>query len=162
MPTYSGIQSGAAKPLSFALKGINLGAGPASWDGTATFGRFLQAGASQNTSPPAGGSSSGMALTLALPGFWRFRWTVQPGTRTITVQVYQSANISPYPSVIVKANTSIGVSSDVTGTSAGGTGWVSIGPITVTPTSEGVLWVQLWNNLHLAQSPCYFDKVIVT
>jgi hypothetical protein len=122
----------------------------------------LQFGASENLAPPSGGSSSGLALTLAFPGFWRFRWTVQSGARTVSAQVYQIANVSPFPSVIVKANPLIGISSDVTGTSAGSSGWITVGPISISPTSEGVLWVELHNNLQVTGCPCYFDKVNVT
>ena len=155
-------------PRCIGLQGINLGGGP-SWDGESSFGRVLQVGAQESLSV---GYLAAPSLQLNQPGFWRFRWTVASGARTVTVFVMQAANIAPYPSLTVKANSSIGVNSDVSATSPGGTGWVQIGPVTVSPTSEGVLWVQLWNNLNLPNiigapnatigSPCYFGQITVT
>jgi hypothetical protein len=105
----------------------------------------MQLGVIQNT---VDGYPSAPSIQLTIHGFWRFRWTVTPGARTISVQVKQAANSTPYPTIIVRKNASIGISADVTGTSPGGTGWVTIGPVTVTPSSEGVVWVELWNNLY--------------
>jgi len=154
-------------PRCFALLSISLG-GPTSYDGVSSGGRHMQAGVTQSTTQ---GNPSPPSLQLSQPGFWRFRWTVQSGTRTLSIMVMQSANTSPYPSLTVKANSAIGVNSDVTGTSPGGTSWVKIGPVTVSPTSEGVLWVELHNNLNLftftvpgqtVGSPCYFGQIIAT
>jgi hypothetical protein len=91
---------------------------------------------------------------------WRFRWAVKSGTRSLGINVKQAANLAPYPSVIIRANPAIGVAADVTGTSPGGTGWVNVGPVVVTPSSTGVLWVELWNNCtRLFNTPAYFDHL---
>ena len=160
--TYVGL------PRSIGLAGVNLGGAP-SWDGESSFGRVLQVGAQESLTI---GYLSAPSLQLNAPGFWRLRWTVTAGTHTVSVYVMQSANVTPYPSIIVKKNPAIGVNSDVTGTSPGGAGWVQIGPVTISPTSEGVVWVQLWNNLNLPTiigipggavgSPCYFGQITVT
>jgi hypothetical protein len=126
-----------------ALAGISLG-GPTDWLGSNTYTRNLQTGVREDFN---NGYISPPCLALDYPGFWRFRWTVTAGTHTVQVYVMQPYNQTPYPSLIVKANPAIGVNSDVTGTSPGGSGWTVIGPVSVSPTSEGVLWVQLWNNM---------------
>lgn len=143
MPTYYGILSGVGLGRVLPLKGVCLG-GPTSWDGSGSSGRHLQLGVVKNT---VDGYPSSPSLQLTTQGFWRFRWTLTSGTRTISVQVKQPVNSTPYPTLIVRKNAAIGVASDVTGTSPGGTGWVVIGPVTVNPTSGGVVWVELWNNL---------------
>lgn len=105
------------------------------------------------------------SLRVQAPGKWRFRWAVKSGSRSIMIDVKQVSNTTPRPSVIVKANTAIGVNSDVTGTAGAGTGWVTIGPIAVTPSSDGALWVELWNNnpvLDYTNSDTYWDNVVVT
>jgi len=103
------------------------------------------------------------SLCLALPGMWRFRWAVIPGGRSITVKVKQAVNAVPYPTMVIKANAACGVLTDVVGTSPGGAGWVSIGPIVATATVNGALWVELWNNYTLAgNAPAYFDQILVT
>jgi hypothetical protein len=73
--------------------------------------------------------------------------------------------------MVIRANAAIGVNVDVVGTSPGGAGWVTIGPITVIPSSDGVLTVELRNNLQTLNpartglapwSPCYFDHIVLT
>jgi len=95
---------------------------------------------------------------------WRFRWRVRTGARSIQVNVKQAVNISPRPSLIVKANPGIGINADVTGTAASNTGWVVIGPVNITPSSDGAVWVELWNNYdaQVYQAPCYFDHIFAT
>jgi hypothetical protein len=115
------------------------------------------------------GFPSPPSILLAQPGAWRFRWQVSPGTQTISCYCKQGINLAPFPSMVVRADASLGVSLDVTGTSAGGTGWVKIGPLTVVCTSPGVLWVELRANYAGQDSsganplgpwyPCYFDNI---
>lgn len=150
------IPSFSAEPASIALNGMNMG-GPVSWDGTGHFGRPLQNGAIESTTvgnPPP-------SLQLSSPGFWRFKWTLQAGARTISVQCLQT-NIAPYPSMVVKANAAIGIPSDLMATVLSGGVFVTIGPINITATAEGATWVELHNNLQLANSPCWFDNIITT
>lgn len=129
-----------------ALAGIAFSGNVSDWLGVSTNTRHYQAGMRQDT---ANGYLAPPCLALDYPGFWRFRWTVLAGAHTVLVYVMQPYNAAPYPSVIVKANPVIGVNSDVTGTSPGGSGWTAIGPVTINPTSEGVVWVELHNNLRV-------------
>jgi hypothetical protein len=89
--------------------------------------------------------------------------------------VKQPANVTPYPTMVVKANSTIGVAADVSGASPGGAGWVTIGPLTVNPSSDGPVWVEIRNNCQkydptgsvnssniLPWMPCYFDHLQVT
>jgi hypothetical protein len=39
---------------------------------------------------------------------------------------------------------------------------VTIGPASFTATSGGVVWVELWNNLSVDQSPALFDHIVTT
>jgi len=110
------------------------------------------------------GDPSQPSLCLAAFGKWRFRWTVLSGTRTIQVAVKQALNRTPYPSIVVRANPLIGVNADVTESSPAGAGWKAAGPLTITPTSDGAVWVELRNNLHaqVNGAPCYFDTESIT
>lgn len=129
------------------IRGINMGA---------PF-REMTFGARKETTE---GYPSTPCLVLTQPGFWRFRWAVTAGVRTIRVDCKQVANTSPYPSIIIKAS-SFGNAADVVATSAGGAGWVTIGPATFTATGPGVVWVELWNNLRVNGTPCFFDHTVV-
>jgi hypothetical protein len=140
-------------------------AGPHSDSGGAHGGWGLQVGVIQDNTE---GFPSPPSIALRQPGVWRFRWQLSPGTQTISCYAKQPANASPYPSLIVKANSSIGVNADVTGTSPGGAGWVKIGPVTVVATAPGVVWVELRNNLTTLDPTrgvtgpwaiCYFDNI---
>jgi len=90
---------------------------------------------------------------------WRFRWAVAAGAHSITVKVKQAANASPRPSLVVRTNPDIGVNDDVVVAAGMGAGWVTIGPASITATSDGAVWVELRNNLDapIASAPCYFD-----
>lgn len=90
--------------------------------------------------------------------YWRFRWIVETGARTISINVKQTENVSPRPTLVVKANPDIGVNADVTETAPSGTGWVTIGPAAINPTSDGAVWVEVWNNID-GILPCYFDNI---
>jgi hypothetical protein len=103
------------------------------------------------------------SLEMTVAGKFRFRWRVASGTRTISVKVKNPTGLSPYPILRVKANPDIGVNSDVTGTAIGGTGWQTIGPVTITPSADGAVWVELdcpqvTNNERL----CRWDFISVT
>ena len=109
------------------------------------------------------GNPSPPSLRLDVRGTYRFRWTVAAGSRSISIDCKQAVNVSPRPRVTVLANPDIGVNSDVQGSAASGTGWVTIGPIAVTPSSAGALWVVL-ESLYDGQSgvPTYWDHIVTT
>lgn len=111
----------------------------------------------------AQGNPSPPSLRLDVKGTYRLRWTVAAGARSISIDVKQAVNLSPRPRVTVIANPDIGVSADVQGSAGGGTGWVTIGPISVTPSSAGALWVIL-EALYDGQSGCasYWDHIVTT
>lgn len=139
------------------LKGIQFPA-PMHISGTATFGRSMQVGVTENF---VEGSPASPSLELKVPGFWRFRWVVQPGARSVTVLTKQVANVAPYPSMVVKANSAVGLASDLTVSGTAGGGWTTCGPASFTCTASGVLWVELHNNcVTVAQSSAFFDHLI--
>lgn len=150
------------------LRGICIG-GMTSIEGEAPFGRHLQVGVLRSN---AEGSPATPSLLLCQPGQWRFRWAVHAGARSISVLAKQGANVAPHPSMIVKSNPAIGVNADVSASSPGGTGWQTIGPISVSPSSDGALWVELWNNDKgtynpsngnvCPANPAFFDHLIFT
>jgi hypothetical protein len=108
------------------------------------------------------GNPSQPSMNMPTHGMFKFRWTVSAGTKTIQCSVKQPDNGSPRPSLVVKANTDIGVNSDVTVTAAAGIGWVTLGPATISPSSLGAVWVELHNNYDALYSPCYWDNITVT
>jgi hypothetical protein len=110
-----------------------------------------------NTSPPS--------MAIDMPGRWRFKWGVETGaTRTLSIRVKQVSNVAgKRPRMIVKANPGIGVPSDVIVDAGAGTGWVDLGPASVTPTTNGVLDVELWNmdtDSFYPISPAFFDDLV--
>lgn len=139
---------GDLKPIT--IRGISLMGGPDS-------GFYVAGGKSTSE-----GSSSQPSLCVAACGFWRFRWRVLAGTHTIQCSVKQAYNVSPYPSITVKANPGV-LAADVSGSAAAGSDWKTIGPLTVDVLADGVVWVELWNNLYaqVNGAPCYFDHIVV-
>lgn len=103
-----------------------------------------------------------LAIDYAVP--YRFRWPVRSGDRTIQVDAKQVSNIAgKRPKLVVKANPAIGVDLDVEGSAGAGTGWVTIGPLDVTPDADGILWVELQNvDTDTLYSPAFFDNIQVT
>ena len=112
----------------------------------------------------AGTGSPAPAMRLDGNYRFRFRWRVASGTRTVQCQVMQAANASPRPTIIVRANPSVGVNADVVATAGAGTGWVTAGPVTITPSSNGAVWVEIWNNLRwqAGGAPLFIDNITVT
>lgn len=76
---------------------------------------------------------------------FRFRWAVKAGTRTLSIKVANVTGLTPYPTVTIRANPAIGVNADVVGTALAGTAWQTIGPLSVSPSSDGVLLVELYS-----------------
>ncbi len=104
------------------------------------------------------GSPSPPSLRMDALGKWTFRWLVQAEANSISALVKQ-ADVTPRPSMVVKANPLIGVPLDLVAVAPAGSGWVTIGPITVTPSVKGGLRVELRNNYdcQFGQTPCYFE-----
>lgn len=100
------------------------------------------------------------SLRMDAAGVWSCFVPVVSGDNTITVDVMQAANASPRPTMVLKANTEVGVNTDQTGTAGSGTGWVTI-TVPITATAEGVLQVELHNNLarQYGTAPCYWDNL---
>jgi len=123
-----------------------------------TFGRHMQVGVLRNNSI---GNPAQPSLQLDIPGFWRFRWSVRAGSRTIQINCLQAANGSPRPTMVVKAATGI-LATDQTGTAGSSTGWVVIS-VSFTALADGALWVELHNNYYgLFGTPTYFDHIVAT
>jgi len=117
-------------------------------------------GATRNNSE---GNPSPPCLSIYYPGTChRFRWGVTAGSRSLTVDTKQVSNVTgKRPRIIVRANPAIGVNADVVGDAGSGTSWVTVGPINVTPSANGVLWVELWNmDTDTFDSPAFFDHIV--
>jgi hypothetical protein len=110
----------------------------------------------------AEGTADAPSLKMNNRGEFRFRWRVASGSRTVTVSVKQPINLSPRPTLTVKANPEIGVNADVSSTAPSGAGWVAIGPVSVSPTSAGVLFVVLNARYDSQLDPCWWDQIVVT
>lgn len=119
-------------------------------------------GMKQNNTEGSPGSPS---LELELPSKFRFRWVVRPGVRTISVMAKQNLTCSienQRPSIVVKANSNVGLLYDVSGSAQTGSNWVTIGPISFTSTGTDVVYVELINNLQYSNQSAYFDHIMVT
>lgn len=154
-----GLPITTTRAVSGFLRGINVGHGSA--DGNTPLGKYYEVGATRSMSE---GVSSAPSLCLQFPGMWRFRWEVKSGTRKISVMSKQSGSITGYtPTLTVKSNPSIGLLSDVSASAAESVTWTTIGPVTITPTVSGVVWVELRNNdTYHFLSPVYFDNITTT
>ncbi len=89
-----------------------------------------------------------------VPGVSRFPWTVEVGTRTISIDCRQSADpgASLRPRLLVRGKAAFGVPDDVIATMDGTVnGWVTL-TVTVVITVAGALWVDRerrdWNLSH--------------
>lgn len=141
------------------LDGIWIG-GPTGITGDTFYERHLRIGVIKDVTH---GSPASPSLAIWEPGIWRFQWVLRLGTQTISVRVLQEVNASPRPTITVKANPSIGVNVDVVGTAGAGISWVTIGPVSVTSTGIGAVWVELANNYDLDfNCPAYFDFLQTT
>lgn len=144
----------------------------ATYYGDSGWTREMQTGIAKSDSS---GSLGDACLVLNYTGFWRFRWAVKSGTRILTVQASQNSTGSFRPSVIIKKNPSIGINNDVSASAPDGAGYVTVGPMTITPTALGYVWVELHNNAgqypmigYLSNGsgsgetswPCLFDHIV--
>ena len=132
--------------------------------GTAPMRNYLCGVAGKNTTE---GSPSQPSLELTAPESFRFRWVVSSGNRTISINAKQKTFGTPTdqrPSLVVRANRTVGLDFDLSASAANGDNWTTIGPLSFTATSTGVLWVEMRNNLHLSypSSSVYFDHIVAT
>lgn len=149
-----GIQSKIGSPgVAGALQGLDIG-GPVDWVGKASFGRLLQVGLSRDNTD---GYPNPPSLRFEHWGFWRFRWSVAIGVMSMTLYAKQALNQNPRPSIVLKADSSVGLLVDTTFSAGAGSGWEAI-TATFTATAGGVIWVELWNNLNtVIAAPCLFS-----
>ena len=150
-------------------RGISYNADNSNIDSGGTSTRQMQIGVGKNTTE---GSPTAPSLQLDYPGMWRFRWVVKGSMKTVSVQANQNSTGSNRPSMVVKANPDVGLFFDISASAADGTGWATIGPLSVTPTGTGSLWVELWNNNTYYPTigypdgtvlrPALFDRIITT
>jgi hypothetical protein len=108
------------------------------------------------------GTPSSPSIVLYGPTYWRFRWTIRVGTQTLRVSCLQAGNESPRPTMVIKANTDVGLNADVSGSAPSSTGWVVIGPLSVTANATGAVFVEFHNNYIGGYDFCYFDLLIAT
>lgn len=149
MPDYARTRGKCLAGCSYPAWGVSLG-GPG-------FAR-LAMGVSRATDE---GNPSAPCLKMEHPATFRVPWAVRAGQRRVAVSVKQASNISPRPALIVRANSALGVSSDVVEVAGGSTGWVTVGPVVVNPTSDGVLVVELVCRAQSAAfAPCYWDHLV--
>jgi hypothetical protein len=156
-----------ATPVAVGIRSVNF------FDMTgphgSSFGWPLQVGVTKDS---VEGDPATPCIILKQPGAWRFRWGVEAGARSIAVYCKQVDNTSPYPSLVIKANTDAGINADVETFAAAGAGWKTIGPVAINPSGYGVLWIELRNNYRGSYdstratgspwSPCYFDHIVTT
>jgi hypothetical protein len=98
-------------------------------------------------------------MNLPVRGALRSRAKVKAGSRSISIDVKQAANLTPRPSLVVRKNAAVGLTDDVTGTAAAGTGWVTV-TASFTATVDGAVWFELRNNLD-GFFLCFFDKLVL-
>lgn len=151
-----------AEAISIGYARMTQIGGPAGYNSDVSFGRGLATGVEKNTTD---GSplSNAPSLRMVYPGMWRFRWSVRAGQRSVYVNAKQTFNTSnDRPSLIIKANPDVGLSTDVILTAADSSDWVTIGPATFTATATGMVWVELWNNCQISDCPASFDHIVTT
>lgn len=145
--------------IAGGMQGICLGDATGLF-GDSTAGRHLQTGVFRNN---VDGDPAAPCLELRHIGFWRFRWSVKAGVRNIQINAKQVSNYPTRPSMVLKAETSVGLLSDITAVAPSSTGWVVIGPATFTATAAGVVWVELHNNCpNEVLCPALFDHIVTT
>lgn len=109
------------------------------------------------------GTPAPPCLSLARGGTSRFRWVLSPGSRTITVAVRNATGTAPFPTLTVLANPDCGVPADISLSAAPGSAWQTIGPLAISPSAPGAVWVIL-SSLPGANEDklTLWDNIIVT
>jgi hypothetical protein len=105
------------------------------------------------------GTYSPCGRMKAGPLWFPIRWAVAAGSPSFSIYVKQVENLSSRPTAIIKANPAIGINSDIILTAGSSTGWVQLGPQTVSPTGPGGLMVELHNNLP-GWRACYWANLV--
>lgn len=109
------------------------------------------------------GNPTAPSLALKYASTYRFRWVLHTGVNILYVNCLQAINLMPRPTVTAKANPDIGINADVSATAPSGTGWVTIGPVSVTASAAGAVYVWLTSNTTSENAaPCYFDHLVAT
>jgi hypothetical protein len=106
------------------------------------------------------GNPSPPSLYLPTKSSFKFKWVVESGSRTIQISVRQPLNLNPRPTLLIKENLELNIS-NTSGSAPNSTGWTLIGPISVSPIANGVLTVEISNNLVGVNTPCWFDNIVV-
>jgi hypothetical protein len=150
------------------IKSIFIG-GPTTSNNDSTFGRNLICGISQDITE---GNPSAPSLNISQNAMWRFKWVVNSGARTISIKCKQAINLLPRPTMTVKSNPTIGINADLIAAAGSSNDWVTIGPISFTAFSKGIVYVELSNNVISYTTDvanggsdgvnAYFDHIIVT
>lgn len=130
---------------------------PQFWRGKITIGDTVYREQAKYTDD---GSPLQPSLRMTKAGMFAFRWPVSAGTRTLQVSVKNALGVTPYPTLTIKANTEIGVNTDVVGTAIAGTGWQTIGPLTVSPSADGVLLVLFESRVDRQDSDVRWDYLV--
>lgn len=152
------------------MQGVAFGSDITSINSDSPFGTHMHVGVGKSITE---GSPTSPCLELDYPGMWRFKWVILGATKTISVLAKQNSTGSAYrPSMVVVANPNIGVLYNLSASAADGAGWITIGPISVTPAGTGSVWVELHNNNVVYPSinvvggdalrPAFFDHIITT
>jgi len=141
--------------LALGALGIILGGAPVDWEGDGV--RSLQFGARFEGTE---GTPTAPSLALDWWGFWRWRWVVDTGTRSVTIYTKQASNVAGRPSVVLKANAAVGLAADVTAVAGSSTGWIAV-TASFNCTAPGMVWVELHNNCLGIADTCYFDRISV-
>jgi len=161
LQTYSMPHTGSGMDCG-PVKSINVGADVGSFMGNDTFGvRPYVYGLSKDTTE---GSPTSPCLRLEYPAtFWRFRWVAKTGQRRIAVRVKQVKSFTGQrPTMIIRKNSMVGLTSDWIETAPAGTDWVTIGPVIFNFTGTDMLWVEVWNNLYNDNAPLFIDRITAT
>lgn len=133
------------------LKKISTGGGPES---------DLVVGLGKNS---VDGSPTAPSLDIDRRTYFEILWPVATGVEnTFTVKVRQPVIATLQPQVTILADAGLGVNSDVVGVAAAVSGWTTIGPLSVNPTSAGVLVVRLENRSDDEDPRSQWDSVVVS
>lgn len=126
-------------------------------------GLVYQIGLSKDTTD---GSPTQPSMKQTLPHRRSFFWPVASGARTISVNVKFTADSGTgfRPKLVIKANAELSINADVITEAVTGTGvWKTIGPVTVSPSAQGVLEIELRYDPVLGEAnTVHWDNVVVT
>lgn len=101
------------------------------------------------------------SLRIAGNSKYARRLKVAAGARTVRVHSLQPVTGRARPLLRVMANSAVGLTADVTASSASGTGWLSI-TASFTASAAGAVWVVLENPEPRHLDSAWFDNLYVT